>query len=270
MCVCSFHRDTAQAGALSGCAAWDSDAWRDKQWRDWHWDGWYPVQSLWSFERSEFACQICDTDIQDYVIVIRHKRLIELHEYSQLGVCFDCYNNVYETWGVNEPSLMPSRRILNELVTETRQKAAQLVDISQWSFKPDYDKQDELEQALKNMRIVRDNYQSQPTDYNYEMLVLAEEAIERIDLSCDKAYWKSNADYGYGTLYMRVTQKAGVRSSRFVASFSTEENDTHQDTQNYICDTQSKARRLCVEEVLRLSYRYVETTAQAYIGKTIT
>ena len=265
-----FHRDTAQAGALSGCAAWDSDAWYDKQWQGWNWDGWFPIQSIWSFKRNNFACQICDTAIDDYVIVIRHDRLIEVHEYSQLGVCFDCYTHVYQNWGVNEPSLLPDRTKLTSLALATRERATELVDVSNWIFTPDFEKQEEIEHALQNMRIVKDLFQSQPTDHNLEMLLLAEKAIERIDLTCEKAFWKSNADYGIGTLFMSITQKPGVSSSRFVASFSTEEDELHQDTPNYICSSQLKARQTCVEEVLRLSFRYVETTAQAYIGKTIT
>lgn len=270
MCICSFHRDTAQAGALSGCAAWDSDAWHDKQWRDWYWDGWYPIHSLWSFNSTGFDCQICDTSIEDYVIVIRHDHLIEVHEYSQLGVCFDCYSNVYETWGVNEPSLLPVKSKLVELANTTREKAAELVDKTQWLFTPDFDKQEELEYAFDNMRVVCDQYRKSPTEHNHKMLVLAEDAVERIDHSCDKAFWQSSADYGYGTLYMRITQKPGIHMPRFVASFSTEEHDTQQESQNYICLTQLKARQSCVEEVLRLSFKYVETTAQAYIGKMIT
>ncbi|MBB18189.1 MAG: hypothetical protein CMP20_01780 [Rickettsiales bacterium] len=255
---------------MSGCAAWDSDAWHDKQWRDWYWDGWYPIHSLWSFNSTGFDCQICDTSIEDYVIVIRHDHLIEVHEYSQLGVCFDCYSNVYETWGVNEPSLLPVKSKLVELANTTREKAAELVDKTQWLFTPDFDKQEELEYAFDNMRVVCDQYRKSPTEHNHKMLVLAEDAVERIDHSCDKAFWQSSADYGYGTLYMRITQKPGIHMPRFVASFSTEEHDTQQESQNYICLTQLKARQSCVEEVLRLSFKYVETTAQAYIGKMIT
>lgn len=270
MCVCEFHRETGQAGPLSGSNPWFGDAWDDEEWHNWLWHGWFPVQSIWSLNRTPFACQICNTSIDDYVVVIGHEKLQDLHEYSQLGVCFSCYEQVYSRWGIKEPCLAPNYEALQDLCSVTRERAYELTDAACWSFFPDYQLQDAIATALGEMRVRQEKYRRYPSQQTYSQLLLSETALERLDEQCSNAFWTSSAEYGYGTLYMRVSQKASVQGPRFVSSYSTEENDPHNDAERYVYRSQSGARKKCVEEVLRLSFRFIETSIQSIIGQTIT
>lgn len=267
MCVCEFHRETGQAESLSGRKAWEGD-WEIPEWNGWVWNGWFHVKSIWDMSFTNFSCQICSKKIDDYVLVVQHDRLQDLHELSQLGVCFECYVNIHTVWSVVEPCLTPEYNTLKELYQQTQQKAFELIDLSSWRLEPDYDTQEELEQAFLQMIIKKKKYICFPSQHNYEMLLMAEDVLERLDNESQPS-WFSTAEYPYGTLYMRVSKQNSLSGQRFVSSCSTEENETNiQD--GFIYGSQRDARKKCAEEVLRLTFRFIETGDQDLIGHMIT
>lgn len=273
MCICKYHRRIGDAGQLSQCDAWQGDVWTCEdivdQWSGWLWHGWFPVQGVWTLQTSPFDCQVCEKDIDDFVLVVGHPNLEDRHELSCIGVCLECYSRLYRSYGFRNAAVVPDYDVLAEMKQVATERAHLLCDPTYWTFFPDHEYQKAINDALEEIKQLQKLYcRSQGT--RRDMLVLAEDALCRIDSKCTNAFWEAEADYGNGTLFMRITQTSGSTTSmRFVASYSAEEDDPHTDVEYYIYDNQCQARRKCVEEVLRLSFKMIETSFRSHVGKPI-
>jgi hypothetical protein len=269
MCICKYHRRIGDAGQLSQCDAWVGDAWTDQDtiehWSGWLWHGWFPVNGIWMLQTSPFDCQMCGKHVDDFVMVIGHTNLEDRHELSSIGVCFGCYTKVYDTYGFRDAPVAPNLELMADMKQAALEYATQLTDPNNWTFYPDHEYNDSIQEALKEMKQLQKLY-LKSQGQRREMLIMAENALDRLDSMCSNAFWESEADYGNGKLFMRVSQITG---SRFVASYSAEEDDPHEDVEYYTFNNQSDARRKCVEEVLRLMFKLMESSARPFVGKRI-
>lgn len=269
MCICKYHRRIGDAGALSLCDTWKEDVWTHPEtiahWNGWLWHGWFPVNGVWILQASPFDCQMCGKHIKDFVLVISHDHLEDRHELSSMGVCLDCYAKVYNIYGFKDVPVVPDRDILVSMKQSATEYANELCQSNNWTFFPDHEYNDSIQEALNEMQQLQKLY-LQSQGRRKDMLIEAENALDRIDSMCSNAFWESQADYGNGTLFMRVSQTSGMR---FVASYSAEEDDSHDDVEYYTFDNQNDARRKCIEEVLRLMFKLVETSARPFVGKRI-